>query len=186
MTNSTTKILVIGILFVVIGICTIYFRKQKKFVGLFPLILGLTAFPLVIFRPLSQSQKQLDQILRVDKTEIIRISIKPTTYKGYEDISLTRTTIEITKTETIDRLCAALTNARSVSAVVKTPKWACLVRLHKKDNSYIEFAVKGAGQNVILVVNSNGDYGWNYGTIEAVSFGQILTNIAKSVAANNY
>ena len=179
MTNNTTQILVIGILFTIIGLCTIRYKKQKKLVGLIPLILGLTTVALTTFGPLSQSQKQLDKILKVDKTKIARISIKPTTYKGHEEISLTKTTIEITKTETIDSLCTALTNAKSVSTIMKNPKWACLVRLDKKDNSYIEFAVKGAGQNVLIEVNSNADYGWNYGTIEAVSFGQILTNINK-------
>jgi hypothetical protein len=178
-TNNTTQILVIGILFVIIGLCTIRFKKQRKLVGLIPLILGLTAVALTTFGPLAQSQKQIDKILKVDKTEIVRISIKPTTYKGHEEISLTKTTIEITKTETIDSLCTALTNAKSVSTIMKNPKWTCLVRLDKKDNSYIQFVVKGAGQNAILEVNSNGDYGWNYGAIEALSFGQILTTLTK-------
>ncbi len=173
------QILLIGVLFTIIGLCTFKFKKQKKLVGLIPLILGLTTVALATFGPLSQSQKQLDKILKVDKTKIVRISIMPTTYKGYEEISLTKTTIEITKTETIDSLCNALTNAKSISTIIKNPKWACLVRLDKKDNSYFEFAVKGAGQNAFLEVNSNGDYGWNYGTIEALSFGQILTNITK-------
>lgn len=179
MTNSTTQLLVIGTVFVIIGLCTLRFKKQKKLVGLIPLILGLTAVGLTTFGPLSQSQKQLDKILKVDKTEIARISIKPTTYKGHEEISLTKTTIEITETGTIDSLCTALTNAKSVSTIMKNPKWACLVRLDKKDNSYIEFAVKGAGKNAILEVNSNGDYGWNYGALDANYFGQLLVNLTK-------
>jgi len=179
LTSNTIQLLLIGIVFLIIGVYTVRLKKQKKIEGIIAIILGLGAIGLTTSGPLSQSQKHINKILEIDKNKVVKISIKPTTYKGHEEISLTKTIIEITERETIDNLCNALTSANSLSTIMKNPKWACLIRIDINDNTFLEFAVKGSRLNTIIEVNSDGDYGWNFGAIEASSFGEKIISIAK-------
>ncbi|MGG9963524.1 hypothetical protein [Ferruginibacter sp. SUN106] len=179
MTQHTIQLLIIGSIFSIIGIATLVFKKQKKKTGFIPLTIGLLAITLTIAGPLSQSYKQLDAILTIDKNDISEIQIKPATYKGNETLSLLKTTISITDQATIDSLCTAINSGTIRNAVIKNPAWVCLVRLEKKHDSSIEFAVKNAGQNTIIEVNSDVEHGWNYGTIDVPLLGQLLTRISK-------
>jgi len=174
-----TQLLLIGTFFAIIGLCTLLFRKQKKLAGLIPLILGLTVIFLTTIGPLSKSQEQINKVLKLDRNEVAEIIIRPTKYKGYEEISLTKRVIEITDKKTIDSLCFALTNAKATSSIIKNPKWVCLISVKKNDHSFFEIAVKNAGQSTFIEVNSDGDYGWNYGTLDAKYFGQLLVDITK-------
>ena len=174
-----TQLLLIGILFVIIGLCTLIFRKQKKLVGLIPLIIGLTAIFFTTVGPLSKSQEQINKVLKLDKNEITKIIIKPTEYRGYEKISLTQNIVEITDRNTIDSLCFSLTKATTTSSIIKNPQWVSLVRVEKIDSTFLELEVKNARTVTFVEVNSNGDYGWNYGTLDAKLFGQILSKLIR-------
>ena len=173
------QLLLIGILFAIIGLCTLVFRKQKKSAGLIPLIIGLTAIFLTTVGPLSKSQEQINKVLKLDKNQIVKVIIKPTKYRGYEQISLTQNIIEVTDRNTIDSLCFSLTNAKKTNSIIKNPKWVCLVRFDKMDRSFLELEVKNAATVTFVEVKSNGDYGWNYGTLDAKSFGQILLSLMR-------
>jgi hypothetical protein len=179
LTNSITQFLLIGILFAIIGLCTLKFRQQKKLVGLIPLIIGLTAIFLTTVGPLSKSHEQIHKVLKLDKTEVAKVFIKPTEYRGYEKISLTQNIVEITDRNTIDSLCLSLTKAKTTNSIIKNPTWVSLVRFEKMDNSFLELEVKNAGTVTFVEVNSNGEYGWNYGTLDAKSFGQLLSRLIR-------
>lgn len=174
-----TQLLLIGILFVIIGFCTLIFRKQNKLVGLIPLIIGLTAILLTTVGPLSKSYEQIDKVLKLDKTEVVKVIIKPTEYRGYEKISLTKTLVEITDRNTIDSLCLSLTKAKKTNSIIKNPTWVSRVRFERMDSSFLELEVKNAGTVTFVEVKSNGDYGWNYGTLDAKSFGQFLSTLTR-------
>lgn len=177
--NNMTQLLLIGISFAIIGICTLIFRKQKKSGGLIPLIIGLTAIFLTTVGPLSKSQEQINKVLNLDKNQIAKVIIKPTKHRGYEQISLTQNTIEVTARNTIDNLCYSLLKAKETNSSTNNPKWVCLVRFDKMDQSFLEFQVKSSATTTFVEVNSNGDYGWHYGTLDAKSFGQILLSLTR-------
>lgn len=179
MTNNTTELLFIGILFAIIGLCILIFKTKKKLVGLIPLIIGVAAILLTTVGPLAKGQEQINKVLNLDKGVITKVIIKPTEYRGYEKISLTQTIIEITDKNTIDSLCFSLTKANATNSIIKNPKWVCLVRFDRADNSFLEFEVKSAGSDTFIEVKSNGDYGWNYGTLDARHFGQLLVELSK-------
>ena len=177
--SNTTQLLLIGILFVIIGLGTLLIKKKKKLVGLVPLTIGTVAILFVTVGPLSNSPVEINKVLHLNKDQITNIIIKPTEYRGYEEISLTKTVIEITDKSTLDNLCSALTKARVTNSIIKNPKWVCLVRLNRKDKSFIELEVKNAGKDSFVEIKSNGDYGWNYGTLDASYFGQMLISLTK-------
>lgn len=179
MIQHNLELFITGTIFSIIGICTLVFKKQKKLTGLIPLTIGLAAIVLIIIGPLSQSYKYPDTVLHIDPKNITAILIKPTTYKGYETLSLTKNPLTIIKKEIIDSLCTAIRTGTLRHSIIKNPTWVCLVRLEKKDNSFVEFAVKNAGQNTIIEANADGDYGWNYGTIDVPLLGPLLTRISK-------
>jgi hypothetical protein len=179
LTNNMTQLLLIGVLFAIIGLCTLIFRKQKKLVGLIPLIIGLTAIFLTTIGPLSQSQAQINKVLKLDKKEVAKVIIRPIEYRGYEKISLTQNIVEITDRNTIDSLCLSLIKAKTTNSIIKNPKWVSLVRFEKIDDSFLELEVKNAGTVTFVEVKSNGDYGWNYGTLDAKSFGQFLSTLTR-------
>jgi hypothetical protein len=172
-----TQLLLIGILFVIIGLCTLIFKKQKKLVGLIPLTIGLTAVFLTTVGPLSKNQQQINKVLTLDKNEVIKVIIKPTEYRGYEKISLTQNVVEIADRNVIDSLCFSLAKATTTSLIIKNPQWVTLVRFEKIDSSFLELEVKNAGTVTFVEVKSDGDYGWNYGTLEAKLFGQVLSTL---------
>lgn len=179
MANNTIELLLIGTLFAVIGLCTLIFKKKKKFVGLIPLTIGTAAILLTTVGSLSKSQEEINKVLQLDKNEITKVIIKPTGYRSYEKISLTHNIVEITDKNTIDSLCLSLTKAKATNSIIKNPKWVCLVRFDKLDSSFLEVEVKNAGADTFVEVNSNGDHGWVYGTLDAKYFGQILSNLTK-------
>src|SRR5690348_12921415 len=131
-----TELLPGGILFAIIGICTIKFRKQKKSAGLIPLIIGLTMIYLPTVGPLAKSQEEINKVLHLDKNKIEKVIIKPVKHRDYEQINLTQSTIEVTDRNAIDSLCNSLMKAKQINTVIKNPKWVCLVRFNKTDRSF--------------------------------------------------
>jgi hypothetical protein len=179
LTSNTTQLLLIGVLFAIIGLFTLVLKKKKKLVGLLPLTAGVAAILLTIVGPLSNSQKHLDNVLHIDKDDIILVKIKPTKYVGWEKRSLTKYQIKIANRETIDSLCLAVINGKITNSLIKDPNWICLLKFEKKNGTSTEFQVLNAGQNTIIEVRSAGDYGWDYGTIEANSLGMLLPELVK-------
>ncbi|MFN8291893.1 MAG: hypothetical protein U0U70_16665, partial [Chitinophagaceae bacterium] len=107
--------------------------------GLLPLTIGVIAILLTTVGPLAKSQKKINEVLNLHKSDITKIIIKPTEYRGYEKISLTQTKIEVTDKNTIDSLCSSLTEAKTTNSIKKNPNWVSLVRFDRNDNTFLEF-----------------------------------------------
>lgn len=179
MTSNVIQFLLIGVLFIIIGLCILVLKKKRKLIGLLPLIIGVSAILLATVSPLAKSQAQLNQVLQLDRKEVTKFIIKPTEQRMYKGISLVQNIIEVTNNSTIDSLCLFLQEAEVTNSIIKNPKWICLVRVEKVDKTFFEFQVKNAGLATYITVKSNGDYGWIYGTINAKAFGQLLFRLVQ-------
>lgn len=178
-----TELLLGGILFTIIGLCTFKFSKQKKAAGLTPLIIGLTLIYLTTVGPLSKNQEQINNVLKLDKNQVTYVVIKPIKHTGYDN--LTQNIIEVTDRNIIDSLCYFLTKAKITNSVTNSPKWVCLIGFEKTDRSFLEFEVKITTTATFIEVRSNGGYGWNYGSLESKYFGQILLSLTHKATTEN-
>ena len=180
MTQNTFQPLIIGIIFLIIGLLSLLFYKKKRFLSLVPIAIGSFLILISTIGPLSESTQKVNQIRNLDSIKIARIIIQPTTITTNENISLVKNEVIITDRKVINELCIALHNAvLTDEGFLKTPKSLCRVLIEIKDKKNIIFGMRFNGDDTSLEIDSNGESGWHYAKLKGNEFGQIIKKVCK-------
>ncbi len=78
----------------------------------------------------------------------------------------------------INDLCVSLKSATITNeGFIKSPDSVCRIQINMKDDRIISFGFRKKGAATCLDVNSDGEYGWNYGKLKANDFGFLIRKI---------
>lgn len=164
-----------GISFLVIGIGGIILSSKKK-QFLIPLFIGSWILYIHTLGPLAESNMKLDRIINVKSDEVEVIILKASIVNSKEH-SLMSNSLEIRDKESINEICQVLNEAEKIhDGYVKSPEWLVQMEI-KKSTSHIYLGVRKKEGKTSIKVTSNGEYGWNYGTLKCDRLGKVLENI---------
>jgi len=178
LTKYTIEGLVIGIIFLVLGIGFFIISKRKKSQAVIPIIIGVFLIFIEVFGPLSKSQKIVNEVQGIDSSQVYRILLRPSTSTSVQ--SLINKEIVVTNRGDVNRLCLAMHHAVLVDDnFLKSSYSGCRIMIELKNKKNILFAVRINDQATALELNSNGESGWHYAKLEATEFGQVLKEVCK-------
>ena len=179
MTLNLVMGIFVGMVFTCVGIGGLIFSSKKKLYFLFPLFIGSWLLYLQTIGPLSKSGNKLEEVIKINSIDIQEIILKPTKRAGQKDRSLIKTELLITNKKVIERICSTLNKAEKIyDGYVKSVDWLAQLEI-KSQNSSIKFGVRKNRAKTSLSVNSNGEYGWNYGTLKCDELGKVLEDEIK-------
>lgn len=163
-----------GLVFASVGIGGLIFSSKKKFHFFLPLLIGSWLLHVHTFGPLSKSGDKLEEIIKLNSSDVQLIILKPTKRKGQKDISLIQNELLIEDKDSIEKICLTLNKAKKTySGYIKSAEWLAQVEI-KKEYENIKFGIRKRGSKTSLNVYSDGEYGWNYGTLKCNELGKVL------------
>jgi hypothetical protein len=169
--------IVVGSIFVSLGILMFVFSKHRKWFSLLCFFLGASVIYIAAWGPLKNKNEKLQEVISINADSIKEIRIAPWNYNGYSKLSLIHHTVRLYDSTTIKKLNNALRQGKITSEILNTtPQWTCRVEIIKTNNEHISFGVERHGSTVLHVA-SNGENGWIYGYIWADSFGNLIDSI---------
>ena len=169
-----------GLIFTLVGIYGLIFSSEKIYNALLNLLIGGWLLYIHIFGALSKSVEKLEEIITINHSDVEQIILKPTKRMWEKNYSLTKTELYINDRKSIEIFCETLNNAtRTSDRYVKRAEWLALIIL-KKNLETIKFGVKKKGHKTSITVFSDGEYGWNYGTLKCNNLGSVLENEVKN------
>ncbi len=167
---SFTLILFVGILLIGVG-ATIYIREKRK-IGFLPIIVGTLLLLIRFVGPLSSTGDKLREIKKIESSQIQYITIRPSSF--YVEKNITQTELRITDPSKIAAFAQALNTSKETSKVrMPIPDWTCIVEIEKNDGTII-FRVRHSKEDTKLSVDSEGDSGWHYGTLQCNSLAEVI------------
>ena len=170
-------LLFIGILFSLIGVVLAFTPiGRKKLFFLLPLVLGLAVIYLHTFGPLADKEKKLNDILNINSNNIVELHIYPGVNTNAK--SLVKSAVLINKQAFLSDFASALNKGKSSNEFNQNPQWTCKIEILKKDQKSAWLEVSRQGLTTLIRPLSS-KYGWDYGTIRADEFGNLLVQIAK-------
>ena len=179
LTQNTIQPLIIGIIFLVIGFCSLFFSK-KKYLSLIPGTIGVFLIFISLFGPLSKSKQRVDQLKNLDSTKITRIIVQPSAIDPAENKRLVKNEVIVIDRNTINELCGALHKTVLANEdFLKNPTSLCRVLIEIKDEKSITFGVRISGDMTSLEIDSEGESGWHFAKLKATEFGQIIKRVCK-------
>lgn len=166
--------LIIGTAFFAVGLYGIIRIKEKKWLFFIAFILGSWVIHLYTLGPLSKSKENIQKITLINPSLVNEISIKPTTRSSQKNKSFVEQNVKITNIQSVKKICKTLNSAKwAFSGYIKNPEWLGQLEIKTKTDTF-SFGVQKKGNLTGLEVYSDGEYGWNYGTLKCDNLGQVL------------
>jgi hypothetical protein len=136
---------------------------------------GLFLMYLETFGPLSESKNKLEQVIKISAQQVKAIRILPSQDTGKRrKPSLVKELQTIQDPTAIAKICASLQTSTKVNdGLVKLPQWVCRVELVLPDR-ILAFGIRKGEEATAIVVFSDGELGWNYGTLQNDEIGNLL------------
>ena len=151
--------LIIGVIFILVGIGILLFAKRRKWNGLIPLILGSGLFYVFMWGPMSNADDKLQQVLSIQPNTIKEIQVHPLSGE-YEDLALVNRAVIIKDSSVVARLGTALQKGTVLKSPGNSqPDWACLIAIVKRDKTGVSFTLLKRSNAYIIKVHSGGDQG---------------------------
>jgi hypothetical protein len=177
MTIKEISILLVGLVFLTIGILSCRHYKWKKIKTYIPIALGLFLIYISTVGPLSESKKRIIEITSIDSTKVKSITLQPTQDDKYENLTMFKEERVVIDRNSINEICNTLHEAKvEGEGFLKNPKEACRVEIHFVDNKIISFGVRKSETTTCISLNSSGESGWHYANLDASDFGKLLNN----------
>jgi len=156
------------------------FSKRKKLHSLISFAIGIFLIIISTVGPLSKSRQKVNQVEKIDSTQVERIVIQPTKNFSSQSLSLIKNEVIVTNREMLNSLCLALQHSILTDEnFLKNPDSVCRVQIEMKDKTNIAFGIRIRGQATSIELDSKGESGWHYAKLQANEFGQILKEICK-------
>lgn len=162
-----------GVCFLIFGVGGVMLSSKKKWRFYFPLIIGIWVLYIHLLGPLSDSNKMLDRVINLESDNVQIILIKPSKSGGNEG-SLILNNIEIKNKESINVICETLNESKKVyDGYVKQPEWSAILEIRQSAGN-VNLGIRKRQSKTAIKVTSNGENGWNYGTLKCDRLSQVL------------
>lgn len=171
-----------GTVFVIVGVLVSMYYKWKKFLPYIFIIIGFFQVYISIFGSLSESKSKIDEIITIDSTKVKYIIFQPTRFRGYEKLSMFEKDSIILSRKTINEICKKLHEAKEeTSPKMRHVKEACRVEIDFINNKKLILGIRKTEETTYIMLDSDGEYGWHYATLDAKEFGNLVASFSSSV-----
>lgn len=175
MKNREFMLLIVGIIFICIGLIISSKHKWKKAKTYVPIFIGLTLCYLTLFGPLSTSKSELNKIIAIDSVNVEYISIEPTYESAKNSKPNQKMKLVFKKRNEINQFCAKLHLATIEGEnYVKNPTKKYKVKILLKSNEVLYFMVEKENKATCIKAYSNAKFGWHYGNLKAPALGELI------------
>ena len=179
MTIESVLGLFTGIVFFFVGIGGFFFAKEKKWLFILFFLVGSWVTYIFTIGPLSNSKQKLDAIIYIESNDVREILVKPTKRKGEHIKSIVNEVFKIENRNSIEEICKVLNNTKYASAgYLKGADSLSIIEIRMNLDT-IKFGIRKRGIKTGLNVYSNGESGWNYGTMKCENLGNTIEDIVK-------
>lgn len=178
----TLSLLLGGILFTSVGIVFCRYYQWKRVGPYIPVTIGLFLIYIVTIGPLSQSQRKIEAITQLDPHEVVSISLEPSKNPAYKNINLFKSNRMISDSLTLFRVSRLLQKSVTIGEqYLKNPAQTGRIKIILRHQPPIILGFNKVKNATCLIANSNGEYGWSYGHLDAPGLGPVLDSIASTV-----
>ena len=169
--------ILVGVAFFFIGLGGLFFSSNKKWLFIIFLIIGSWLVYIFTIGPLAESNEKLDSIINIDSKTVREIILKPTKKDNGQIKSIVKSDLNIQSRSSIETICKALNEAEyAFAGYLKTADSLAVLEI-RMDSGKILFGIRKKGNSTALNVYSNGESGWNYGTLKCNDLGNVIKEL---------
>ncbi|MEL6835138.1 MAG: hypothetical protein AAFP77_19220 [Bacteroidota bacterium] len=151
----------------------IRFFRETKMGSLMAFLVAYFLLKNAFYGDLSQSGDKQAAFKNAELAEIQSITIFPSQRRDV----LTADTLRITSNVEIERIQQCLSKTKQTLKGNKGEDWACVLKIQKDDTEEIFAGISKSGNQTIIEMYSEGEYGVNYGSMINNELGVVLEEI---------